>query len=336
MKKELIISNNEKIKLPYVLITPDDYDRDSHLFVELSSVKPNDGTVLDQMNELIEENTGNSMNYTLHALFEELKYPIIIPIIPRAKNFNAPYLSSFVLNNDFTRCDVTEEEKELLRDVPLQVKLMIEEAIDRLGLTKKAILKGYSSTAKFASQFSVLYPEVVDMTICGGTAGLSTLPIASYNGMELPYPIGVADVPNFNKEEWMKIRHFLYIGDEDNNNPALPKCEMGEDFDPNGNRLPKLDSEGNLTFIRDSDGLLLPTYDDLYTKEQINIIHNFYGDNNQERFKKNEEIYHELGVDSVHKMYPGNHITLFRNNRETIISDIVGFIKEAYKKTRGI
>ena len=63
MKKELIKSNNEKIKLPYVLITPDDYDRDSHLFVELTSAAPNDGPVLDQMNELIEENTGNSMDY---------------------------------------------------------------------------------------------------------------------------------------------------------------------------------------------------------------------------------------------------------------------------------
>ena len=123
----------------------------------------------------------------------------------------------------------------------------------------------------------------------------------------------------------MNVRHFFYIGEEDNNNPALPKCEMSDECDANGNKLPKLDENGNMRFILDSDGLLLPTYSDCYTKEQINVIHNLYGDNNLVRFKKNEKIYNELNINSIHKIYPGNHVTLFRN-RKIIVDDMVEFI----------
>ena len=151
--------------------------------------------------------------------------------------------------------------------------------------------------------------------------------------MTLPYPIGVSDIKNFNKEKFMKIRHFFYIGENDNNNPALPKCEMSNEYDSNGNLLPKFDENGNLKYIVDSDGLLLPTYSECYTKEEINIIHNLYGDNNQIRFKINEEIYHELKVDSIHKIYPGNHLTIFKN-RENIVNDIVDFINYSKENTR--
>ena len=68
----------------------------------------------------------------------------------------------------------------------------------------------------------------------------------------------------------------------------------------------------------------------------VNIIHNFYGDNNLIRFKKNEDLYHALQIDSMHKIYPGNHVSLFKN-RETIVDDIVDFIKRIdLEKTRVI
>ena len=331
MKKEIIYSKNNNIRLPYVLITPDNYKKDSHLIVELSGSVDFNKSVKEQIVDQCESNSGNSMDYMLKLLIEKLNYPVIIPIIPRIPNFYTTYFGSKVINNDFTGCDVSDSDKALLSNIDQQIKLMIEEAIEYLGIQKKAIIKGYSSTAKFATQFSILHPEVIMINLSGGTSGLSTLPCSSYAGIQLPYPIGVSDIPNFNKKEFMKISHFFYIGEEDNNNPALPKSEMSDDFDANGNRLPKIDEKGNLTFILDKDGLLLPTYSDCYTKEQINIIHDFYGDNNQIRFKKNEGIYHELQVNSIHKIYPGNHVTLFRN-REQIVDDMVEFIKKVIDK----
>ncbi len=327
MEKKIILSKNSKIKLPYVLITPDNYSSDASLIVELSGINHVGKTVNEQIEEKCRASIGNSMDYVLHSLLVKLNYPIIIPIIPRLNNFYTNYLGSKVIKNDFTGCDISQRDKELLSSIDEQVKLMIEEATESLKIRKKVILKGYSATAKFATGFSILHPEVVSLNISGGTSGLSTLPIKSHSGIDLLYPIGVFDIPNFNMEEFMKVRHFFYIGDEDDNNPALPKCVMSDDFDPNGNRLPKKNENGNLSFIRDTDGLLLPTYDDCYTKEQINIIHDFYGDNNQERFSKNEALYHSLNIDSVHNKYPGNHITVFKN-RDKIADDIVAFINK--------
>ena len=235
MKKEIIRSTNEKIKLPYVLITPDNISKDSRLIVELSGSTNMNMSIEEQIENLCVSNSGNSMDYMLHLLIDKLNYPVIIPIIPRINNFYTTYLASNVIKNDFSSCDINDKEKELLSNIDEQVKLMIEEATQILGIQKKAIIKGYSATAKFATQFSILHPEVIEINISGGTGGLSTLPISSYGGLELPYPIGVSDIPDFNVEEFMKIKHFFYIGEEDNNNPALPKCEMSDEYDPNGN-----------------------------------------------------------------------------------------------------
>ena len=330
MEKKIIKSKNNKIKLPYVLVIPDNYEKDSNLIVELSGTVDINKSITEQIDEQCKLHIGDSIDYMLKVLIDKLNYPAMIPIIPRIKNFYTTYLGSKIINNDFTNCNVNDNEKEILINLDEQIKLMIEEAVEYLDIQKKAIIKGYSATSKFATQFSILHPEVIMFNLSGGTSGLSTLPCRSYNGVDLLYPIGVFNILNFNKDEFMKIKHFFYIGEEDNNNPALPKCEMSNECDANGNKLPKVDEKGNMKFILDSDGLLLPTFSDCYTKEEINLIHNFYGDNNQIRFKKNKKIYHELKINSVHKMYPGNHITLFKN-REKIVDDMVEFIKSNTK-----
>lgn len=47
----------------------------------------------------------------------------------------------------------------------------------------------------------------------------------------------------------------------------------------------------------------------------------------KKRFKKNEEIYHSLGINSIHKVYGGHHQSIFKNNREIVVNDIINFIK---------
>lgn len=88
------------------------------------------------------------------------------------------------------------------------------------------------------------------------------------------------------------MKHFFYISNEDYNNPSLTKCEMTDEEDPSGNKASKKDENGYYIFKLDIDGLLLPTHDECYNKEQINAIHNFYGIDNLIRFKNNESIYH--------------------------------------------
>ena len=330
--KKLIISNSDKIKLPYVLYIPENINEDANLIVEFSGNPPEEGRVNDIIKRMIDGAFSLGMDYTLHYMMENLSYPAIMPIIPRIDGFYSNYLGSRIINNDFSLVkNITMEEKEILSNIDEQVKEMIIEASNYFNITPKAIVKGYSAGAKFATQFSILHPEVVAFNISGGTSGLSTLPIPEYNGYTLPYPIGVANISNFNLEKFKEINHFFFIGSEDNNNPAMPACELSGEKDANGNPLPLLDDKGNIVLKLDSDGLVIPFYEDCYTKEEINIIHNLYGDDNLKRFKKNQEIYDKLGIKSKHIVYEGNHQSIFRNNRSTMCDNIVSYILENKK-----
>lgn len=326
MNKKIIYSKNQNIKLPYILVLPEDYNNDASLIVELSTPYPSLDPLEVQIENLVNENSGNSLDYNLKLLMDKLKYPALIPIIPRPEGFYTTYLGSKVINNDFSNTKLTSEEKEILTDIPKQVKEMIIEANNTLGLTNKVIIKGYSATAKFATGFSILYPELIKMNISGGTGGLSTIPAKTYEGLDLIYPIGVSDIENFNIEAYKNIKHFFFIGDRDNNNPALPKCIMSDEEDVNGNKLPLKNENGQIEYVKDVDGLLLPTYDECYTKLQTNLIHELYGDENLSRFLKNEKIYKSLGVNSMHKVYPGNHNSVLSQNREEIINEIIDFL----------
>ena len=328
IEKKLIYSNNPKIKLPYIMYIPKDYDSNSNLIVELQPMLPMQGSLKNVIDEIVnEEMEPNRINSMLYMLMNNLSYPAIFPILPRVNGFYTSYLGSQVLNNNFSKTNLNDEEKTMLSNIDIQVKEMIIEATKALNINPKAILKGYSATAKFATQFSILHPEVVEYNISGGTSGLSTLPIKELNGIKLVYPIGVYDV-NFNEEEFRKIKHFFYIGSEDNNDPGMPKAKLSNEKDANGNILPLKDSNGNYEFIYDDDNKLLPLYGDCYTKEEINIIHNLYEHDNIKRFLANAKIYDDLGINSVHKIYEGNHATIFGNNREQIVNDIISYIEK--------
>ena len=333
MKKIIIRSNNPKIKFPYILITPDEMSPDAHLIVDLEGTHSSKLSFKEQIEQKIKENEeSSSMDFISHEIMIQLGYPVIVPIIPRKEDYYTTYLGSQIKNNYYDNTSLTEEDKEIIKDLDEQIKLMIEEATSSLNIQKKAIIKGYSATAKFATQFSILHPEVIAMNISGGTGGLSTLPLKEYKGIELPYPFGVADIDNFNMDEFLKVRHFFYIGDQDENNPALPKCKMSTERDLNGNLLPEKDQDGNLQLIYDENGELSPTFPECYNKEEINLIHSLFGDDNQIRFDQVERIYHDLGIDSTHQKYPGEHITIFKYHREEIINDIITFIKKNTKK----
>lgn len=148
--------------------------------------------------------------------------------------------------------------------------------------------------------------------------------------MNLPYPLGISDI-NFDEENFKKIKHFFYIGEDDVNNPALPICELSGEKDANGNPLPKKNSDGSLCYILDENGMVSPFYPDCYSKEEINIIHRLYGHNNIERFKKNAHLYKKLNIDALYKIYPGNHSTIFLN-KEMILDDMINVISSATKE----
>lgn len=322
-QKRIIHSKNPNIHFPYILYIPNDMENNASLIIDLKTPH----TMKEDLDRIIKEMLEDGISYNPAMLMDHFKYPVMIPIIPRIEGFYTIYLGSKIIKNDFSKLhgNIPQDKEYMFKDIDKQVYYMIKEANEILGLNSKAIINGYSAGAKFATGFSILHPDVICCNISGGTSGLSTLPIKNIKGIDLPYPIGVSDI-DFDEENFRKIKHLFYIGEEDNNNPALPLCELSGEKDANGNPLPKRNDDGTICYKLDTDGKLLPHHDECYSKEEINIIYQLYEENNIKRFKTNEALYKELGIDSIHRIYPGNHANLFRLNREQLIQDMISTI----------
>ena len=130
------------------------------------------------------------------------------------------------------------------------------------------------------------------------------------------------------------------MGDADKSYSAIPnfetyhyKNDKGEDCilkDECGNETPFIDENGKKKFILDSDGNYTAKFS-LFSNRDVNAINKVLGTITQERFKKQESIYHSLGLNAIFKLYPGNHRTIF-DNRHIIFEDVDKFIQEYIKQ----
>ena len=234
----------------------------------------------------------------------DLKMPVLIPLIPRVRGYYTQALGSRVFNNDVSYLEednknrsgdkqISQSEimqiQEQCRDLPSQLVSIILDSkilLEKLGIKvdNKVIIEGYSAGSKFANGFTSLHPEMVKACICGGNSGLSILPVADLDNQELKFPLGVADIPNFDFDLFKNIPQYYYIGKEDDNDPAMA--------------------------VTDSDGCLHPRWEENYTLKEIYQIHTLLGKNIQERFDNNQRIYESFGVNAKFERFNGNHKTV--------------------------
>ena len=265
----------------------------------------------------------------------DLKIPVVTPLIPRVRGYYTQALGSMVYKNDVSYLEednskregdtiITPEEikqiQEQCRDLPLQVANIIIESmllLRRLGINvdSKVIMEGYSAGSKFANGFTALHPELVKACICGGNSGLGIMPIEKLGGEKLEFPLGVANIPNFNKELFLSIPQYYYIGNEDYNDPALTDSD-------------KLDKKGQLH----------PKYKENYTPQEITIIHTMLGTNPQERFDNNEKMYKLFGINAKFERLAGNHDTVTKQRDDDgnfiVAEHIEEFIKDILEKEK--
>lgn len=228
---------------------------------------------------------------------KDLNMPVLTPLIPRIKGLYTHFYGSNIRNNNFedlinsnSERNVSEklsdseidEIKNTCCNLDSQVVKMIENAKDVLKLLgfiidDKVIMEGYSAGSKFANGFTALHPELVKACICGGNSGISVLPTN-----ELNYPLGFKDI-NANIDEYSSIPKLFYIGDSDNNDPALVR---GQD-----------------------EAGLIPVYD-CYTKEEVNYINKELGADVQTRFRKLSELFQ--GTNALFKTFKGDHGSVLR------------------------
>ncbi len=305
----------------------------------------------DTFDELIEfaKNDFGSIDPMLIHLCLEKGYPMIIPAIPRTKEFRPNFLGRDCFENNFSSYQDFREDLYRYENLAEQHKNIIGYAIkclidNSINVDDKVIISGYSEGAKFASHFALLHPEVIKAVIAGGTGGAISMPISNLLGYEFIYPTGISDVKNFNKEEFEKISFFYYMGESDKSDSAIPnfdtvhyKDENGEDkilVDECGNQTPLIDENGNKVFKLDENGNYTAKFS-LFSDEEVNAINKTLGTVTQERFKKQEQVYNELGLDSEFHLYPGDHRTIFEN-RDQIFRDVDNFILKHLSKSNNI
>lgn len=335
-----VLENDEEKELhfPFMIFVPNECIEEPDVI--FSCATPN-----NQLGVTLEEAILNTykknmkFSYVGRRLSAKYRLPIVTPIIPKIPGFDAPYLGSAIYHNDFSQtkkyieegiCKIAEKDLDKFRNIHEQMCIMIEESLKFLkslnySPKEKVILEGYSASSKFVNYFTALHPELVSMCIAGGIAGLIISPLKEYNGYTLNYPVGVADLPDFDLESFKQVKHFYYIGASDKNDIAMPKCELDvEKCDEVGNVIPLLDKEGNPIYITDADGNYEVLYEDgYYTNYDINVINKGFSSNIQDRFDLLEEIYHQNGVDAVFKRYSGNHSTICKESGKALIEDII-------------
>lgn len=314
----------------FSVFVPKNCEKDTTLIMHSCNTGNNVPVHLEEANEIAKERT-----YQLNPgmwIGSDLNMPVMIPLIPRVQGYYTQALGSRILHNDISSLIIdqnrrkeedklTEEEiqqiQEQCRDIPTQVANMINASklfLQNLGINvdDKVIVEGYSAGSKFANCFTALHPELVKACIGGGISGLGILPISEYKGQQLNFPLGVADIPNFDYETFSQIPQLYYIGTEDYNDPAMPLSNYN--LDEKGKRIPITDENGRIIPLLDSNGRIQPRYKENYTQHEIEQIHELLGENPQTRFTNNEAVYNSLGINATFKRFPGNHNTVTQNH----------------------
>lgn len=208
---------NKGFNYPYLLMIPKNINKTGKKTI---LVEGNNSGVTDDFKET-EEKTLASMGHSRGEVAKKLDSPFLMPVFPRPAKPDG----SNLYTHQLTR------ETMLIKDGPikrpdLQILAMIKDARKQLSemnikTNKKVFIMGHSASCAFAQRFTILHPKLIAATACGSTAVL-TMPMAQFDGVQLPYVVGVADFKkitgkNFDLKNYKTVPQFFYRGDKDNN-----------------------------------------------------------------------------------------------------------------------
>jgi len=203
---------------PYYLYVPSTIES-SHILVITNNTgyTSDDFSVHDQAAQLL-------VNWK-KSLAKFLGCPLLVPVFPRPYDYNEAGYTHALDEVSLTDTSIVYHRLDL------QLIAMIEDAISRLDereidLEDTILMWGFSASGMFANRFTALHPERVKAAAIGSPGGWPIAPVAEYEGVELNYPIGIADLfqlvgYSFDMENFKNTPLYLYLGDQDTND-ALP------------------------------------------------------------------------------------------------------------------
>jgi hypothetical protein len=223
---------------------------------------------------------------------------------------NSPLLGTplrFRVDSGFRLKTETEVSDPRRERVDRQLVAMIEDATSRLNGSTYAVndkihFRGASLGGRFIDRFAALHPEYVDL-FSSGANGIAFVPLpevtsdlpthgeSSDEGKSLFWHVGTANFEElvgeqFNKEEWMKINQYRWIGEHDqdpeNTDEYLHKAFKGS------NEIDQL--------IQDIFG-------------NLQVDH---------RFKTSQQIYNHLDVPATFNIFEGEEHVLGQEGYEKI------------------
>lgn len=214
---EVPASSAEGFHFPYLLLMPGHAASAPFLLVESNNTQTLSDDLGVHRAAALRTITGASVG---SDLARRLGLPLLVPIFPRPES--APLMYTHALDRDTLLL-----ESGPLRRLDLQLLAMVDDAREKLlaqGLTvsSQILLSGFSASGTFAQRFTLLHPTRVRAAAYGGINGVLTLPLERHDGRELPYPVGVQDLPEltgapFASQAWALVPQYVYMGAKDNN-----------------------------------------------------------------------------------------------------------------------
>jgi hypothetical protein len=107
--------------------------------------------------------------------------------------------------------------------------------LEQAGITikPKVFMDGFSASAGFVNRFAALHPEAVRAIAAGAINALPMYPLEMYQGVRLPFPLGVADFralvgSDFDMASYRHVSQYLYMGYLDRND-TFPFSDAWDD-----------------------------------------------------------------------------------------------------------
>jgi pimeloyl-ACP methyl ester carboxylesterase len=146
----------------------------------------------------------------------------LVPLFPRPHTEGGGNLYLHALSRESLLTRVPK-----YRRVDQQLLCMMQDVRERLqkrGLTihSKALLYGFSASGSFVNRFAMLHPDRVLAVACGSPGGWPIAPVASINGTQLAYPVGIGDLESLSGHpvDWPALKSvawFFFLGGKDIN-----------------------------------------------------------------------------------------------------------------------